>query len=73
MKNRLSDLNNYLFAQLERLDDESLSTERMNTEIERSKAIAMVSAQIIHSGSLALKAKEYMYDARVEALPHLLE
>lgn len=57
MQNKLSDLNNHLFAQLERLGDEELSGERLAEEIERSKAVTYVAMQIISSGSLALKAK----------------
>lgn len=57
MKNTLGDLNNYLFAQLERLDDESLSEEGLNKEINRSKAMSSIAAQIIGGGNLVLKAK----------------
>lgn len=57
MKNTLGDLNNYLFAQLERLDDETLSEEGLNKEINRSKAMSSIAAQKIGGGNLVLKAK----------------
>lgn len=56
MRNKLTDLNNYLFAQLERLDDESIKGEELNDVINRGKAIADISAQIISNASLQLKA-----------------
>lgn len=57
MKNRLSDLNNHLFMQLERLNDENLTGDDLVEELNRSQGIANVSAQIISVGALALKAK----------------
>ena len=39
MKNTLGDLNNHLFAQLERLGDEDLKDDALTEEIERAKAI----------------------------------
>ena len=59
MKNKLSDLNNYLFEELERLnDDEELQDEnKLKRELERSKAITGVSQQIISNANVVLKAK----------------
>lgn len=56
MKNKLQDLNNHLFAQLERLDNEELTAEELDTEIQRSKAITAISNQIIDNAKLALDA-----------------
>ena len=39
MKNTLSDLNNYLFESIERLNDDSLSDEELEKEIKRSEAV----------------------------------
>lgn len=57
MKNKLSDLNNHLFAQLERLSNEELNGEELKEEIERSRAVSQVSGQIISNASLVLKAE----------------
>ncbi len=56
MKNKLSDLNNHLFAQLERLGDEDLSSEKIADEVKRSRAITDVAEQIISNADLQLKA-----------------
>lgn len=75
MKNTLGDLNNHLFAQLERLNDEDLKGEELQEEILRSKAITSVASQIISNGSLVLDAKK-MIDNKLDAdnkLPKMLE
>jgi hypothetical protein len=56
MKNKLSDLNNHLFAQLERLGDETLSAEQIAQEVERAGAIVGVAEQIAKAADLQLKA-----------------
>lgn len=57
MKSTLGDLNNHLFAQLERLSDEELRGDQLAEEINRAKAVTEVATQIISNGSLVLKAK----------------
>lgn len=56
MKNKISDLNNHLFAQLERLNDETLSGDKMKEEIARANAITSVSKCIVDSATLELNA-----------------
>ncbi|GIQ67429.1 hypothetical protein DUZ99_02155 [Xylanibacillus composti] len=75
MRNTLGDLNNHLFAQLERLSDEELSGDKLNEEINRAKAVTSVASQIIANGSLVLEAKR-LADDRINAdtkLPKMLE
>ncbi len=57
MRNTLGDLNNHLFAQLERLGEEDLVGEALAEELGRTKAITSVATQIINNGSLVLRAK----------------
>ncbi len=56
MKNKLSDLNNHLFAQLERLGEEDLTAEQIEAEAKRADAIVDISDQILRNADLHLKA-----------------
>ena len=62
MQNTLGDLNNHLFAQLERLGDEELAGDKLQAEITRAKAISDIATQIISNGSLVLKAKTFVHE-----------
>lgn len=61
-RNTLSDLNNHLFAQMERLGDESISPEELKVEIDRSKAINVIARNIIDNAKLTLDAVKYSND-----------
>ena len=56
MKNKLTDLNNHMFAQLERLSEEDLTPEQIAQEVQRTDAIVNVSEQIVRNADLQLKA-----------------
>ena len=56
MKNKLSNLNDHLFAALERLGDEDLTPEQIEQEAARADAIVAVSEQIIRNADLHIKA-----------------
>ncbi len=58
MTSNLSDLNNHLFSQLERLGDKSLDQEGVEREVRRTNAIVSVSEQIIDNARVALDAAE---------------
>ena len=55
MKNKLVNLNDHLFAQLERLSDEDIRGENLKEEVERAKAITGIANNIINNGKLAMQ------------------
>lgn len=74
MKNKLLDLNNHLFAQLERLSDEGLKGDELKEEISRSKAVTGVSKEIVSNARLALDAQMAIGQSLKEGqLPAMIE
>ena len=54
--NKLKDLNNHLFAKLERLSEEDIEESKIESEVKRAKAITDISSQIIKNAKLCLDA-----------------
>lgn len=59
MRNTLGDLNNHLFEQLERLNDEELKGEELAEEIDRAKTIGDIANKIICNANLVLQAEKF--------------
>jgi len=72
MKNKLIDLNNHLFAQMERLSDEELQGDKLCEEIQRSRTISALAAQIIANARLALDARIAVNDGLIKNPPKML-
>jgi hypothetical protein len=70
-KNRLSDLNNHLFAQIERLSEEGMSAEKIETEVKRGNAIVAVADQILRHATLQVQAAKIVSDHGMDPTPHL--
>lgn len=75
MKNTLGDLNNHLFAQLERLGDEGIKGDNLTEEISRAKAISGIATQVISNANLVLRARIAIEEAvgDKEELPKMLK
>ena len=58
MKNTLVDLNDHLFEQLERLNDEELRGEDLKDEIIRAKSISDIASKIIDNANTVLAVKK---------------
>ena len=73
MKNKLVDLNNHLFCQLERLNDDDLGGEDLNDEVKKATSMCKVAETIIANGRLVLDAAKTVEAAGgVIKLPTLL-
>lgn len=70
-KNKLSDLNDHLFAQLERLSDEDLTAEQLDKEAKRGEAIVAVADQVIKNASLQIQAAKLLSEHGYDPTPHL--
>jgi hypothetical protein len=71
MKNKLSDLNDHLFAQIERLGDEDLTDEQIEKEAKRADAIVAVAEQVVKNADLQLKAATLLAGHGYHFAPHL--
>ncbi len=73
-RNKISDLNNHLFAQLEKLNDDELIGEELNNEVQRAKAMSNLAGQIISSTKLTLDAMKLARrgDISFQDIPNML-
>ncbi|MFY0628714.1 MAG: hypothetical protein JXR07_20645 [Reichenbachiella sp.] len=73
-RNKLTDLNNHLFAQIERLGEDDMTEEKLKLEIDRSRSISEVSAQIIDNAKLQLQGAKFLHEVSQEgkSLPESL-
>jgi len=71
VKNTLLDLNNHLFEQMERLNDDDLTEEELTKEIKRADAMKGIAQEIIQNATLVLKATKLNQESD-SAAPRLL-
>lgn len=74
-KNTLGDLNNHLFEQLERLNDDSLDGEELEREVKRADSISKIATNVVNNANTILKAQT-VFDNSMNAdakKPRMLE
>lgn len=59
MMNTLPDLNNILFEQIERINDDELKGEELEEQLKKSKAIKEIAGTIVANASVILKAVKF--------------
>lgn len=74
MNNNLNSLNDYLFEELERLnDDEELNLENnLDKELKRAKAISGIATAIVNNAKLVLDVKKYADEVGIDNEKQLL-
>ena len=73
MKNKISDLNNHLFDQLERLNDNNLTADQLELEIKRATAINGIAVNVVATAKVTLDAFRLIKEGecRVNELPSI--
>lgn len=64
-RNKLKDLNNHLFAALERLDDEELTPEQLALEIQKAKAVTKIAKAVIDTAKVAIEGAKLVGSGEV--------
>ena len=67
MKNKMTDLNNHLFSQLEKLLDPDVSDDELKKEIARAGAVSSIAANIIQNANTAIKAMSMFENRQIES------
>ena len=71
-KNTLSDLNDYLFMEIEQISDDDLSDEEINRECTKARAIQGLAHAVINNARLVLDAKKLDIKEGEHVAPRIL-
>jgi len=61
MKNRLTDLNDILFAQLERLTSDDLPADQIEAEVARTQSVVHLADRIVDTARLQLDGVKFLH------------
>lgn len=70
-RNKLTHLDDHLFAQLERMNDESLTPEQIETEAKRAEAIVALADKVTENAKTKIAAARLFAEHGERILPHL--
>lgn len=59
VRNKLIDLNNHLFEEMERLNTDGISDEKLTKEIKRTNAMVDLAEQIVDNAKVILEANKF--------------
>ncbi len=62
VRNTLADLNNILFEQLEKLNEDKMTKEVLDQELEKTKGMCEISKTIVATTSLSLNIQRFLVD-----------
>lgn len=71
MSHKLADLNNHLFAQLDRLAKPDMTADEIEVEVKRADAIVALADQVTKGADTQLKAAKLFAEHGSQVLPHL--
>jgi len=71
-KNKMIDLNNHLFEQMERLNDNDLKGEAFEKEIARAKSMSGIASQIIQNARVSVEAAKAFNEGLIDKFPAML-
>lgn len=73
MKNKIDDVRNHLFAQLERLGEETLEGDALADEIRRAKAVREVADSIIGTAKAETERLQVVHDTGIKSGTALMQ
>lgn len=67
MKANLTDLNLVLFEQIERLNDDELVGEELESQLKKAKTIGGIASTIVQNSTLILKAVKFSEESMMDS------
>lgn len=72
MKNSLIDLNNHLFEQMEKLNDDSVTGKELQEEVIRAEAMSKISREVVKIADTVLQVAKLKYKDPGAEVPEFL-